>query len=280
MTLRMRLKPEALRPVHPNAGVEGKFQAGLSAVLKAMERDVTRAVSSFYRTAVLSPAVTADAAPIRGLTRKQNEELDALIEELGERWGRRFAERAEKLTETYLRRAGTASARQMFQILKDRNFIVRPGLTPRIMESIRHAATWSSGLIKTIPRELLGRVKDRVIKCVENGRDIGGLERELSSGYGISQRRARMIAKDQTNKVTQDVAMAQCKDYGIHRGIWRHNAASKVWREEHVEMDGQIFDLALGCWDRVEGKYVMPGELVNCHCSFRPVIELETADAG
>jgi uncharacterized protein with gpF-like domain len=118
----------------------------------------------------------------------------------------------------------------------------------------------------------LSDVKALVIDSVEKGRDLMGLETGLKSRYDITLRRATMIAKDQNNKATQGIAMLKMKDAGIKRAIWRHNSASKHFREEHVEMDGTEFDLEEGCYDPVEGRNIQPGELVNCHCSFRPII--------
>jgi SPP1 gp7 family putative phage head morphogenesis protein len=115
-------------------------------------------------------------------------------------------------------------------------------------------------------------VKALVVRSVEAGRDVGGLEKDLRARYDVTRERARLIAKDQNNKATQDMAKAQCLDNGVRRAIWRHNAASKEPRQEHIAMNGKEFDLQLGCWDPVVGRHVQPGELVLCRCTFRPVL--------
>jgi hypothetical protein len=38
-------------------------------------------------------------------------------------------------------------------------------------------------------------------------------------------------------------------------------------------MDGKTYDVKKGMWDPTEKKYVLPGELINCRCFSRPVIE-------
>ena len=38
-----------------------------------------------------------------------------------------------------------------------------------------------------------------------------------------------------------------------------------------MEADGRLFDISKGCL--IDGEYIFPGELINCACSFAPVIE-------
>ena len=81
-----------------------------------------------------------------------------------------------------------------------------------------------------------------------------------------------MIARDQTVKATEAVNRARCADVGITDGIWMHRSGSKVPRHTHVQMNGKRFNLSDGLYDSHEGRNVLPGELVNCRCTYKPVI--------
>jgi hypothetical protein len=84
-----------------------------------------------------------------------------------------------------------------------------------------------------------------------------------------------MIARDQTNKATNNLSRQRLLDYGVTKGIWMHTASGKTYRETHVnDMDGQEYDIREGCFDPDEkvNRYIQPAELVNCYCVCRPVI--------
>jgi uncharacterized protein with gpF-like domain len=244
-----------------------------------MEKDIAREVKAYYgriidKTEIVYDSATGNDKAHSRITADQYDELMELLESMGNKWERRFTDKAEEFTEKFFNRVGTTTRRQLFNEFKKHGFTVDMDLSPRMQDVIRQITRWSTDLIKTIPRGCLRHVQKMVVRSVEAGRDIGGLEKELATSFDITQKRARMIAKDQSNKATQGIAVAQCQDNGIHQGIWRHNAASKHWRKHHVQMDGEVFDLNLGCFDPVEGRYIMPAELVNCHCSFRPKIDV------
>ena len=51
-----------------------------------------------------------------------------------------------------------------------------------------------------------------------------------------------------------------------------HSHAGKKPRPSHVRMNGKTYDVKQGMWDSAEGRYVFPGELINCRCTSRSVI--------
>jgi uncharacterized protein with gpF-like domain len=52
-----------------------------------------------------------------------------------------------------------------------------------------------------------------------------------------------------------------------------HSNAGKEPRPTHVAMNGKPYDLAKGMWDSDEKEWVHPGQLINCRCTMKPVIE-------
>ncbi|ELV4297825.1 phage head morphogenesis protein, partial [Salmonella enterica] len=88
--------------------------------------------------------------------------------------------------------------------------------------------------------------------------------------YGITRRRAALIARDQNNKATSVMQSARQRSVGITEGIWRHSRAGKTWRPSHVKANGKRFDLRKGMF--LDGKWVLPGEEINCKCGWEAVI--------
>jgi uncharacterized protein with gpF-like domain len=128
-------------------------------------------------------------------------------------------------------------------------------------------------LIKTIPATYFDQIHKAVLDSVYKGRDLGTLEEELKRMHKISDNRGRLIAKDQVNKASQDLARADAEDIGVTKGIWQHMRASTKPRPTHELMDGTEFDLAEGCYDPEVDRMIQPGELVLCNCEFKYVIE-------
>ncbi|ELZ1101181.1 TPA: phage head morphogenesis protein, partial [Escherichia coli] len=84
------------------------------------------------------------------------------------------------------------------------------------------------------------------------------------------RRRAETIARDQNNKATAVIQSERQKKLGITKGIWRHSHAGKQPRPSHVKADGKEFDLDKGLY--LDGEWVLPGEAINCRCTWSPVI--------
>ena len=78
---------------------------------------------------------------------------------------------------------------------------------------------------------------------------------ELHKQFGVTERRARMIARDQTNKATNNLSRQRLLSYGINKGIWMHTASGKTYRETHAldhtqgGMDGAEYFIDEGCYD-------------------------------
>ena len=128
------------------------------------------------------------------------------------------------------------------------------------------------GLIKSIPSQFFGEIREKVMESVREGRDLKKLAEHLQHSYGVTKRRAEDIARDQNNKATAAIHQLRQKALGITQGVWRHTAASVVPRPEHEAFDGEAYDIAIG-HDFEDGfGPVLPGEAINCGCVGMSVI--------
>jgi uncharacterized protein with gpF-like domain len=134
-------------------------------------------------------------------------------------------------------------------------------------------------LIKSIARESLTQVEGIVLRGITSGNDLATVTEQLHHQFGVTERRAAMIARDQTNKATNNLSRQRLLDYGVTKGVWMHTASGKTYRQTHVDppeagMNGQEYDIREGCFDPDEkvNRNIQPGELVNCYCVCRPII--------
>jgi SPP1 gp7 family putative phage head morphogenesis protein len=125
-------------------------------------------------------------------------------------------------------------------------------------------------LISRIPVELHYDVEALVKDAVERGRRNEALAKDIRARFGISDRHARLIARDQVGKYYADVNHARQRALGVRRFVWRTVGDERV-RDSHDALDGEVFS-----YDdppEVDGEVALPGEPVQCRCWADPVLD-------
>lgn len=125
------------------------------------------------------------------------------------------------------------------------------------------------GLISTIPEDTLEKMKDIIYDGYANGKTTTRMVKEIQRAYGISRRRAELIARDQTAKLNGQIQRAQQQDAGIVEYIWSTTGDERV-RRSHHELNGKKFS-----WDDApvnsDGRKCHPGQDFQCRCIGKPV---------
>ena len=112
-------------------------------------------------------------------------------------------------------------------------------------------------------------ITQAVIEGFASGNTLGTVLNVVRAMDGMTESRAQFIARDQTNRITQQISIANDTDLGIHTGYWVHRPGKYTSRETHIDMDGRLFDLKEGLHDFQVGYNVVPGQLINCRCVYR-----------
>lgn len=196
---------------------------------------------------------------MRGALRKQSRRWQKVFDELANSWAKRLADKVLQQSDSTLERG-----------IKGEGFAVKFTMTESMREAYQAVIGENVGLIKSIASEHLTQVEGLVMRSVARGRDLGSLTKELQVRYGVTKRRAALIARDQNNKATSTLTAARQKTLGITEAIWKHSHAGKVPRPSHLTANGKTFQLDKGLY--LDGKWVMPGEEINCRCTWQPVI--------
>lgn len=126
-------------------------------------------------------------------------------------------------------------------------------------------------LITRIPERLHGDIEALVTRAVASGRPHPALAQDLEDRFGVAERHSRLIARDQVNKFYQATNRSRQRELGVEKFIWRSVGDERV-RDEHEDLDGQIFDYD----DPPAEGY--PGEPVLCRCSADPIFEGDDED--
>lgn len=192
------------------------------------------------------------------------------MRKLARRWQKRFDDIAAKLSQRFTSAAMKNSDVSLYNALESAGLTVEFKMTAAMNNALQATITENVNLIKSIPEQYLTQVEGLVMRSVSRGRDLSYLTDELEKRYGITRRRAALIARDQNNKATSVMQTARQQSLGITKGIWRHSHAGKEPRPSHVKADGKEFDLSKGMY--LDGKWTLPGEEINCRCTWSPVI--------
>jgi SPP1 gp7 family putative phage head morphogenesis protein len=260
--LHQRQRDVTIPHVVPNAGLQAYYRKRLQGMIEAMADSIAWWVSQAYRRK--PPVMAQDETPADALRR--------VIRKLERRWTRNFDELARKLSPQFVARNGRLSDRQFMEHLKKAGFSIEFQMTPAMRDIARATVAENVSLIRSIPRQHFTQVEGMVMRSVQAGRDLGTLSQDLQHQFGVTKRRAALIARDQNNKATSSFNRARQQELGIEEAIWRHSHAGKTPRPTHVDMDGKVYKVDEGMWDEDEGRYVWPGQLIGCRCTSKSLI--------
>ena len=143
------------------------------------------------------------------------------------------------------------------------------------IEQLRKWIDENVGLISTIPEDTLEKMRDIVYDGFTNGRTTTRMVKKIQQVYGISRRRAELIARDQVAKLNGQIQKAQQQDAGITEYIWC-TTGDELVREGHRRLNGQKFS-----WDDPPvvdvktGRRCHPEEDYQCRCIASPVFNRE-----
>lgn len=270
-------KPEAVRgtPLHYSAASQERYAKKLTALVKQMTSQTERELIKFFKSPVAESFFAEDA--------NAGSQARKLTNEITRRFNQLFASKAKPLSEQMVNDADRASSVALHSSLKQLSgglSLKTTVVTGPMKEIMTAQVAENVALIKSISNDYLNQVQGAVMRSITTGNGLEDLVPFLQKYEGVTIRRARLIASDQTKKAFSNLNAERMKKAGVDQYEWVHSAAAKEPRELHVAMIGQIFSLdkppiiqyAKGTLPEVRGK---PGDLINCFCLMRPIITFD-----
>lgn len=257
-------KPVVVPAVHANLGVEAWYRDRLYRLIDAMSTDLVTELSVAWALDAPEIGFAHDASPTK------------IIADLLDKWGKKWSRKLDKLSldiaSKFARKSFSVTDKSLQAAFAKAGFTVQFKPTQRSLESYQAVAAENVGLIRSIPQQYLKDVQVQVWESVKKGADMHTLAKGLRKTYGITTRRAALIARDQNNKAKAVIENTRRQQLGITKAIWQHSGGGKEPRPTHVAASGKPYDLAKGMWDKDEKEFVWPGTLINCRCTSRAVI--------
>ena len=252
-------KPIRLRPVRPNAGVEAVYRQQLQSMIVDMASSYQYWLTAAWRQTGEIAQDRSHTVNIRDVMRK-----------LGRRWRRKFDRIAEDVARRFANQSAKSLDAAMMDALKRAGFTVRFVMTSGVREAMLTAQERNVSLIRSIPKQFHQQVEHHVWQAVSKGGDLATLTKVLEERFGVTHKRAALIALDQNSKAHAAYESARRQELGITEAIWRHTGSSAEPRQSHKEAHGKRFDIAKGCL--IDGEYIQPGELIHCGCTSEAII--------
>ena len=254
-------------PLHYPAALEARYRNELDRLIAPMVRQYEREMRLLWRQ--YGPEMAMDASLAS--------QARIALRRLQDRFARLFAKRAPTIVDKLLGRIDKAAANSLEQSLKQ----LSGGVTLKVAampgalaEAMKASAIENVALIKSIPAQYHERIEGAVMRSIQSGGEgRKTLFDEIENIGGMSRRRAELIARDQTAKITTVMHKERAKAAGIRKFRWLHSSASASPRHKHVEANGKIFEYdnppAIGD----KGQRVLPGQEISCRCVAVPVLE-------
>lgn len=259
-------KSRTLRACKSNPGIRAAYRKALENMIREMRDDVEAKILEEYGS--MESRIAQDWT-WRSPAARMSEVLDGVFR----KWVKRFENAAMTIAVKFVKGIRFGVQRNRRQALKEMGVGGIKFNQSRFANDTYEAALLENvNLIRTIPQKYLDDVAVKVQSAVSGGLQRRELAEQLANTYDISFKRAKVIARDQTNKATQALARATDKEIGITEGIWVHVPGRLTSRPSHIRMNGERFNIDEGLYDPDEERKVKPGELILCQCEYRPVL--------
>lgn len=254
-----------LSAVQPSVKLQIQYAKEVKALLAEMNAEIQALISKLHIRH--QPLAAHDAKPLPA--NKFQKEL----EELTAKWNKKFDKRGKEISDWLTERLATSGDLRLANQLKAKGLPrIKFKMTRQQRDVMQAIVNENVGLITSIPEKYLGQVQGAVMRSVASGGDQEQLVKDIQKIYGVEKKRAEFISRDQLRKANNALQRSRQLELGVVEAIWMHSSASKTPRKTHVKANGKRYDIKKGMWDPDAKQYVMPGQLINCKCSSRPVI--------
>lgn len=281
-------KQRQLAEVAPSLTAEQQYQRALTTAIKAMAKSVEYWTQAKYAKALAENQAAATIADPEaahahdGNPFGSREDLFRELTNLRKRWERHFATMAKKLSLDVVEAAYKANKSAWQSRVKREGFDIPLTLTPAQRTIMDVKVADNVALIRSIPEEYFTKITGDVSRGFLAGRDLETIASGLRKTGESTVKRAALIARDQSNKLTAQMNSARQRELGITYAYWKHSTAGKEPRVTHLRASREkwIFDTQVGIDFGDAFGVVLPGVAINCRCGSRSIIPAIDEDLG
>lgn len=261
-----------------NAGIMSWYVKELQKLTQQMTKECKQELAKIYQKGY--PQIAFDESI--------SSQARIALNQLYEKYSEKFTKRSKVLVKSLLKKTNRYSNNQINTALKAilgvsaKDFILKgSAISPEKSEIMKALIFENVSLIRSIPNEYFKQITGSVARSIENGEGIRRLVQELNSYGAKTNRRAQLIAQDQTRKAYNSINLRNFQENGIRKFKWIHSGGSRDPREYHkmdypAGLNGGIFDIDdPPVIDKRTGEKGFPGQLPYCRCIMQAVLDFE-----
>jgi SPP1 gp7 family putative phage head morphogenesis protein len=245
------------------------YNVQLQKIVRAVKRDIDAQIVPLLKT--LAPQYVQDGWA---------DTINVVIQQLLTKWTSPLARHAAtQIAASFVKTAFKASEGRQKRSLGIDQFT-----TSVEMKNTLEAATLQNArLITSIPAQYLEQVSNIVMGNMRTGMRPSAIEAELTAQFGVTKRRAKFIARDQTAKVQGELTKQRQIDAGYQYFKWVDSEDQRV-RHRHHEIATSTTSYGVGVyrWTKLplsdDGQPIQPGSDYNCRCVSIAVSDEEVMD--
>lgn len=254
-------------------GVKQDLQAGqeYQVALRRIVREVRKDIDTYIMSAVKSTSYeyVADASFVDviagALGFVRGKWSTPQFKQLATRIARKFVTTADRTNEQRTKRDLGIDVFVSNQELRDY-------VEASIYDNVR--------LIESIPAQYLTQVDSIVLSNVRAGGRPSAIAKLLEQQFDITERRAKLIARDQTNKINSNLSQMRQMATGFEYFRWETSHDERV-RDRHKHVAERVTAYGKGIF-RYDNPPIVdqnvpqkPGEPIQCRCIAVPVSQAE-----
>lgn len=261
-------------PLHNNAAVEHRYASKLSKLIEKMTRETMREIEALYKTPHAKNYFT-DASPAS--------QARILMSALQIKFENMFGRDAGIIAGGVINdidKASVSALNASLEGIAGAKFTVNTKIiSANLKETMKASIAVNAQLIKSIPNEYINKVSGAVYRSITSGQGMADLRPQIQAIGGMTERKAKNAALDQTHKAYNAINADRLQKAGVKKFEWVHSGGGRHPREDHIAMDGQIYSYDnLPVIDKNTGERGLPGQAVNCKCTQAPVFSFLDED--
>lgn len=257
------------KPVELPKEIGIRYNAELQRIVKSIQQEINKAIVPQLKH--LAPDYTADSWV---------DTITSTIALLRQRLsGDNFKRFAERLATNFITDINTRKIQTMGKMFGAFGIDIMTN-NKQITDFLQASIAENVQLITSVQSQYLDRVETLVLNSMRAGLRPSAIQQQLQDQFGVTENRARMIARDQTSKAANGLARKRMQASGIEFFQWITSKDERV-RSRHSRIANKITMYGLGIyrWNDLplddKGQPIAPGDDYQCRCIARPVLRSE-----
>lgn len=293
-----------LKPLTPNAGVMRWYEKELKKIVRVMRKATEKGLENIYKQEKKEIEITVaeDASPVTMISEflaNAQGVVDAYINEQTFTVVGRLLEKINLASEKQFASIVTALQTdhpesdiveygKILQLQKPYETaysvsgeMIADHLSEGLQTAIQASIMENVNLIKSIKDTYFKDLTGQVMRFVNAGMTYTDLKDYIQQLGTKTERRAELIAQDQTRKAFSSINAHRMADAGIAKFKWLHTGSGAHPREYHLKsvdqggLNGGIFEIENPpVIDEKTGETGFPAQLPYCRCVMIPIVDV------